>query len=83
MSTSSNPSSTPYEFEIPTTVGSNYFNLRINSDRSEAYVTRIYFDVKSDGTANLSFYGRALQGDGAEGHCYGPAVKITKIEQYY
>ena len=83
MSTSSNPSSTPYEFEIPTTAGSNYFDLRINSDRSEAYVTRIYFMVKSDGTANLSFYGRALQGDGADGDCYGPAVKITKIEQYY
>ena len=83
MSTSSNPSSTPYEFEIPTTVGSNYFNLRINSDEPKAYVTRIYFMVKSDGTANLSFYGQALQGDGMNGDCYGPAVKITKIEQYY
>ena len=83
MSTSSNPSSTPYEFEIPTTVGSNYFDLRINSDKSEAYVTRIYFMVKSDGTANLSFYGRALRGSGSTGQCYGPAVKITKIEQFF
>ena len=83
MSTSSNPSSTPYEFEIPTTVGSNYFDLRINSDESGVYVNRIYFMVKSDGTANLSFYGRALQGNGTTGDCYGPAVKITKIEQYY
>ena len=83
MSTSSRPSSTPYEFEIPATVGSNYFDLRINSDEPKAYVTRIYFVVKSDGTANLSFYGRALQGSGIDGDCYGPAVKITKIEQYY
>lgn len=83
MSTSSRPSSTTYEFEIPTTVGSNYFDLRINSDESKAYVNRIYFDVKSDGTANLSFYGRALRGSGINGDCYGPAVKITKIEQYY
>ena len=83
MSTSSRPSSTPYEFEIPTTVGSNYFDLRINSDNSKAYVTRIYFNVKSNGTADLSFYGRALRGSGADGDCYGPAVKITKIEQYY
>ena len=83
MSTSSYPSSTPYEFEIPTTVGSNYFDLRINSNESEAYVNRIYFMVKSDGTANLSFYGQALQGEGSTGKCYGPAVKITKIEQYY
>ena len=83
MSTSSNPSSTPYEFEIPTTVGSNYFDIRINSDESGVYVDGIYFTVKSDGTANLSFYGLALQGDGLEGDCYGPAVKIIKIEQYY
>lgn len=83
MSNSSRPSSTPYEFEIPTTVGNNYFSLRINSDEPKAYVTRIYFNVKSDGTADLSFYGQALRGDGMRGHCYGPAVKITKIEQYY
>ena len=83
MSTSSNPSSTPYEFEIPTTVGSNYFSLRINSDEPKAYVDRIYFTVKSDGTANLSFYGQALQGSGSTGQCYGPAVKITKIEQFF
>ena len=83
MSTSSYPSSTPYEFEIPTTVGNNYFDIRINSDESGVYVNRIYFNVKSDGTANLSFYGRALRGSGSTGECYGPAVKITKIEQYY
>lgn len=83
MSNSSHPSSTPYEFEIPTTVGNNYFNLRINSDEPKAYVTRIYFNVKSDGTADLSFYGQALRGSGMRGNCYGPAVKITKIEQYY
>lgn len=83
MSTSSNPSSTPYEFEIPTTVGNNYFSLRINSDEPKAYVTRIYFNVKSDGTVDLSFYGQALQGSSVDGDCYGPAVKITKIEQYY
>lgn len=83
MSTSSDPSSTSYEFEIPTTVGSNYFDLRINSNKSGVYVDRIYFTVKSDGTANLSFYGRALQGSGTVGQCYGPAVKITKIEQFF
>lgn len=81
MATSSRPTQTTYEFEIPTTTGSTYFNLRINSDNSSAYVTRIYFDVQSDGTANLRFYGTALSGDGLKGKCYGPAVKITKIEQ--
>lgn len=83
MSTSSRPSPTPYEFEIPTTVGSNYFDLRINSNKSEAYVDRIHFNVKSDGTANLLFYGQALRGSGSTGQCYGPAVKITKIEQFF
>lgn len=81
MSNSSLPDEYTYEFDIPTTTGYNYVNLRIDSENSKAYVNRIYFDVKSDGTADILFYGYALRGSGSTGKCYGPAVKVTKVEQ--
>ena len=82
MNASSRPTETTYEFDIPTTINYNQFDLRINSDNSKAYVDRIYFNVKSDGTADILFYGKALRGSGTEGQCYVPAVKLTKIEQF-
>lgn len=81
MTASSRPTETTYEFDIPTTTGYNQFSLRIDSDNTKAYVDRIYFNVKSDGTADMLFYGQALKGSGTRGQCYVPAVKLTKIEQ--
>ena len=81
MTASSRPTETTYEFDIPTSTGYNQFSLRINSDNSQAYVDRIYFNVKSDGTADILFYGVALRGANLNGQCYVPAVKLTKIEQ--
>ena len=81
MSASSKPTETTYEFDIPTTTGYNNFDLHISSDNTSAYVNKIYFNVKSDGTADILFYGVALRGSGSTGQCYVPAVKLTKIEQ--
>ena len=81
MIASSRPTETTYEFDIPTTTGYNNFDLHISSDNPSAYVDKIYFNVKSDGTADMLFYGVALRGSNVNGNCYVPAVKLTKIEQ--